>query len=387
MRVLLLHSVPLEGSGSGTYAENLARELTIRGNKVTVLYPGPMVAEKPFSIRNIEISPVPVFTNHPTVPSVSFAELNDEKVSEVMRLYINELLNLIAEERPDLIHVQHAGPWVFPASLVASIFKIPVVITLHGTGIYLCQKDQRMRSLVRTGLQCVSDVISVSTSPLDGFRKMFGDSCKSHIIPGGVDIEKFSTPTMRKEEFDEKYNLKGKKIVLFVGRLVKEKGVQVLIRAAKEYLDKDILVIISGNGSYENTLKDLASGSENIRFLPHLGKKIIDFYIHSDVVCVPSVWPEALGLVILEAMAAKTPVIASNIGGIPSVIRNGENGILVKPNDPEELANAINDIQSDYRRAEALALEGRETVEKNFSWKAITNQIEEIYERMLNNFA
>jgi len=301
-----------------------------------------------------------------------------------MHQYINELLNLIAEERPDLIHVQHAGPWIFPASLVASIFKIPVVVTLHGTGIYLCQKDPRMRSLVQAGLQCVSDVISVSTSPLDGFKEMFGSSWKSHIIPGGVDIARFSTPPMCKEEFDEKYNLKGKKIVLFVGRLVKEKGVQILIQAAKEYLGKDVVVVISGNGNYETTLKKMASGSENIRFLPHLGKRIIDFYIHSDVLCVPSVWPEALGLVILEAMAAKTPVVASDIGGIPSVIRNGENGILVKPNDPEELANAINNILSDDRKAKALALEGRKTVEESFSWEAITNQIEEIYERMLN---
>ena len=102
------------------------------------------------------------------------------------------------------------------------------------------------------------------------------------------------------------------------------------------------------------------------------------------MLCVPSVWPEALGLVILEAMAAKTPVVASVIGGIPSVIRNGENGILVKPNDPEELANAINNILSDDRKAKALALEGRKTVEESFSWEAITNQIEEIYERMLN---
>ncbi|ACR79741.1 MULTISPECIES: glycosyltransferase family 4 protein [Kosmotoga] len=387
MKVLLLHSVPLEGSGSGTYTENLACELSVRGHKVTVLYPGPMVTKKPFYTRNIEISPVPVFTNHPTVRSVSFAELSNEKVSKIIHLYINELLNLIAEERPDLIHVQHAGPWIFPASLVASVFKIPVVVTLHGTGIYLCQRDPRMRSLVQAGLQCVNDVISVSTSPLDGFKEMFGSSWKSYIIPGGVDIEKFSLPSMRKKDFDEKYNLKGKKIVLFVGRLVKEKGVQVLIQAAKKHLGKDVVVVISGNGNYENTLKKMASDSENIRFLPYLGKKIIDFYIHSDVVCVPSVWPEALGLVILEAMAAKTPVVASNIGGIPSVIRNGENGILVNPNNPEELANAINDILSDYKKAEILALEGRKTVEKSFSWEAITNQIEEIYERTLSNLA
>ena len=255
MKILLLHSVPLEGSGSGTYTKNLARELSLRGHKVTVLYPGPEIAKKTFHTQNIEISPVPVFTNHPAVPSVSFAELSDEKVSKIMHQYINELLNLIAEERPDLIHVQHAGPWIFPASLVASIFKIPVVVTLHGTGIYLCQKDPRMRSLVQAGLQCVSDVISVSTSPLDGFKEMFGSSWKSHIIPGGVDIARFSTPSMCKEEFDEKYNLKGKKIVLFVGRLVKEKGVQILIQAAKEYLGKDVVVVISGNGNYETTLK------------------------------------------------------------------------------------------------------------------------------------
>ncbi|WP_053001248.1 glycosyltransferase family 4 protein [Kosmotoga pacifica] len=375
----MLHSVPLYGSGSGTYVRKLAEEFS-KSHEVCVIYPGPPAYEK-YITHNIEIKPVPVFTSHPTEPSRSFVEYDNHEIIQIISLYLSELSKLLEKFQPDIIHVQHLGIWCPIASMLKSLLNVPVVVTAHGTGLFVIERDSRFESMIRKCCADIDEVIAVSDSLRDKVVKTFPSlKEKSATIPGGVDLSKYSKPSMSKEEWRSTYNLKDK-VILYVGRLIEEKGVQHLINVASAF--PDAIVVISGSGGYENALKEMAIGKENVLLLPHLKDKIVDFFIHSDVLCVPSIWEEALGLVILEAMAAGTPVVASNIGGIPTAVKDGETGLLFEPGDEQDMKSKIKRILENPALSEMLSKNALKMVEEKFSWETIAGDVLKIYEKLI----
>ncbi|RKX43127.1 MAG: hypothetical protein DRP33_01935, partial [Thermotogae bacterium] len=156
MRILMLHSVPLRGSGSGTYVRKLAEELS-KKHRVCVVYPGPSSKER-YITHNVKISPVPVFTSHPTEPSRSFLEYDSHEIAQIISLYLREALKVFEEFRPGIIHVQHLGIWCPIASLLKNLFGTPVVVTAHGTGMFVLKRDKRFKQLIS---KCVEDIDQV----------------------------------------------------------------------------------------------------------------------------------------------------------------------------------------------------------------------------------
>jgi len=136
-------------------------------------------------------------------------------------------------------------------------------------------------------------------------------------------------------------------IILFTaGRLEHYKGFHILINSMKEVTEKykNIKLIIAGTGNYEKELKELTNKLNLNDYIKFTGRisydKIKEHYFDSDIIIFPSIWPEPLGRLSLEAISSGKPIIASNIGGIPEIV-NDKTGILVKPNDKEELTEAI----------------------------------------------
>ena len=188
-------------------------------------------------------------------------------------------------------------------------------------------------------------------------------------IYNGVDLERFS-PAQTKESYREKLGICDErvKVATYIGQLIPEKGLDTLLEAAMTICGRreDFLFLIAGDGILkERIIRSIRERGLDSK-IRYLGQRsdAEDIYRASDVCICPSVWNEAFGLVLAEAMACGVPCIASRVGGIPEVVEAGKSGYLVPPGDPAALANAIEALLDDdqvrisfSRRARQRAIE------------------------------
>lgn len=211
------------------------------------------------------------------------------------------------------------------------------------------------------------------------------DSRKIRIIPNGVESIFFERPDV---DFKTRHNIKGK-IVLYVGRLHKEKSLDVLVRAFPLVLDqnKDANLVLVGPD--EGELARLLDLGRRLGIKDHLlwidrlgGKELVSAYYSCDVFALCSV-AEAFGISLMEAQAAGKPVVATDLGGVPYVVKNGETGLLIPPRDTKALANSLNLLLSDDDLRSRMGHEARKWAE-NFRWEKITRRIFDLYLEMLS---
>ncbi|MCX8173836.1 MAG: glycosyltransferase [Thermoplasmata archaeon] len=204
------------------------------------------------------------------------------------------------------------------------------------------------------------------------------------IIPSAVDTQRFS-PERFSPELKKRYGTF--RIVLFVGRLVYQKGVSFLIDAF-QYLPNNVLLLIVGDGPEMENLKKLAK----IRNLEHrvifLGRishfELPSYFATCDVFVLPSVSRlEAFGLVIVEAMASGKPVVVADIPGVNEVIEDGREGLLCKPMNPEDLAEKIKRLLENPDLARRLGENGRKTALEKYEWRKIAKDVERVYMEVL----
>jgi len=213
------------------------------------------------------------------------------------------------------------------------------------------------------------------------------DPAKVHVVYNGIDAEQYSPDPAT--DVLERYGVDtSKPSVVFVGRITRQKGVPVLLRAAA-HLDPEVqLVLCAGAPDTPELGAEVAGLVEELRktragviwLSGMLSKReVIQLLSHSTLFACPSVY-EPLGIVNLEAMACGTAVVASKVGGIPEVVADGETGLLVPPDDPEALAESINALTRDRDRAKAMGTAGRERAQSQFDWGKIARQTAELYE-------
>ena len=201
---------------------------------------------------------------------------------------------------------------------------------------------------------------------------------KIRVIPGGIDLSLFPDDFDIKE-VEDKFKLNGRNLILFSGKLTKYKGVKYLIQAAKNI---DAVIGITGDGPERKTLENLTNelGLKNVRFFGFVREKdLIGLYYKADVCVVPSVWDEPLGLVVLEAMASRTPVVVTRKGGIPLMVKDGYNGLFVRPHNAREIAEKVNLLLSNPEMRNKMAEKARQTVVEKFTWDRIAARYERMY--------
>jgi len=196
------------------------------------------------------------------------------------------------------------------------------------------------------------------------------------IVPNGIRLQAFD------KQLHDVSNERMSKQVLFVGRLSSVKGIDYLIEAAKIVLKQhdDATFLIVGDGEERQRLEALAIGYENhIKFCGYISRRaLIALYKRSTVLVLPSFTRlEAFGVVLLEAMACETPVIASRIPGVLDVI--GEGGFLVTPRSPQSIATAILEIFENPTNARHMGKKGRQLVEQKYDWKIVAQGILDLY--------
>ncbi len=179
--------------------------------------------------------------------------------------------------------------------------------------------------------------------------------------------------------------------VIFVGRITRQKGVPVLLRAAADLVPEAQLVLCAGQADtaeLEAEVTGLVNGLRATRsgvvWIPEMLPKpeVIQLLTHATVFAIPSVY-EPLGIVNLEAMACATAVVGSRTGGIPEVVVDGETGLLVPPGEPGPLAAALNTLIQDPDRAAAMGQAGRKRAVAEFGWPAIAAQTAALYAELV----
>jgi starch synthase len=178
--------------------------------------------------------------------------------------------------------------------------------------------------------------------------------------------------------------------VVFVGRITRQKGLPVLLRAAQQLDPAAQLVLCAGQpdtaelaAEVTELVAGLTAERSGVVWLPEMlpQREVIQLLTQAAVFACPSLY-EPLGIVNLEAMACGTAVVASQVGGIPEVVSDGETGLLVPPDDPDALAGALNSLLDDPRRACQMGERGRERAIADFSWPAIAAQTAALYSEL-----
>jgi len=266
--------------------------------------------------------------------------------------------------------------------LAALLSGVPVkIISLHDN----YRKDLRLerRIVNKILLKATDKIVAVSESIRKDIIKYDGiDSSKILVIPNGIDTERFN-PEGNFADIRKGFSIKESDIVLgFVGRVVPAKGLEYLIDALpflkKEF--KNIKLLITGEGSTMERLKKKAKENNVHDSIIFTGKRrdIPDILSCTDIFVMPSV-AEGLPNALLEAMAMGKPIVATEVGGIPEVIKNRHSGFLVPPRNPEALATAIKDLISNEQLAAKMGQAARHIVLDNFSIWSIAQKWQTLY--------
>ncbi len=396
MRILFLQAFPLWGCGSGTYTRSLAQELAQRkGNEVAILTPESKIEKKARKVPKVRTYPLElpfpaVFLSHPEWPVArKYDELSPKEVADIFKSFLQGTIKAVEDFKPDILHVQHLSLLLWVANFINALFGTNFIVTSHGTGVAAALVNKAYVPLSQDALRRAERIICVSKDNKERLLKTFGEEFreKTRIIPGGINLDKF--PEEKKITIiDKKYDLNDKKIVLFTGKLTSEKGIEYLVKAAKD-IKGDVFII--GDGPELNKSKELASKLkiENIHFLGYMGKEqekeLEEFYYRADVFVAPSVVAEALGLTILEAMAAATPVVATRKGGISLAVKNGINGFLVRAKSSKQIAESVNKILLDDVLRKKMSQNSREIVKKKFIWGKIALKFHYLYKKAKKN--
>ncbi len=396
MKILIVNHFPLEGSGSGVYTHNLAKELSDMGHEVRVVYPEHTNVEYEGFISRIILFNngyneeydldfnFPCFTSHPRSNN-TFYKLSKNQIYQYVEAFEKVVNQEVKEFKPDIIHAQHL--WITP--YIASKTDVPYVVTAHGTDLKGFVKDSRYHSYALEGAKKAGKIITISKQVDREVSELYGvDNDKKQMVMNGYDEDLFLPLDIDRNLILKEFgiDIDYKKIVSFAGKLTHFKGVDVLLKAAKIYerdSDEEVATIIAGNGElYEelNLLKDQLE-LNNIYFLGHINQnQLVKLFNIADVSTVPS-RTKPFGLVAIEALACGTPVVGTNQGGLPDFITS-DVGRLVGVGDDMELAYAIIDelIRSDKEeRSKGCYKYAKE----NFSWKHSIVEVEDIYKKVL----
>lgn len=246
-----------------------------------------------------------------------------------------------------------------------------------------------LQQIYRLGFRSADGLQAISRYLLDwGHRMGFRRDRPAELIPNGVDIALFTAPVAEQMLTAERstYHVPlGSFVITTVSRLVPKNGIDDLIRALA-LLPNRFALVIHGYGPMEQKLKELARSlgvAERVRFMGHLPRERLPAALRAaDVFARPSL-TEGLGTAFLEAMAAGVPVVATPVGGIVDFLRDGENGFLTPPREPERLAHTLQRVAGmDAERRAALAARARETVVRTYDWDVIARRMNALFQRL-----
>ncbi|OYR48485.1 hypothetical protein DJ73_19385 [Halorubrum sp. Ea1] len=364
MRIHLITSnFPPEVGGIETHVYQLAKNLA-KDHDVEVLW----ITESNNTPQHEELSvqKIPPYTyTKRTIPNVM---LRGKKILENINTF-----------DPDIIHSHNIGHNI-SISLINP--DVPVVFTNHSSQFLSEFYRGRYRDMLKFKLSF--GYADYCITPSEELRKATRKITETPVIeiPNGVNIERFhpkaeeaKIPEYSTEDF----------IVLTTRRFERKNGMRYLAEAIPR-TNKQIKYVLLGDGAEREKVQQSIESNNAMYRVSMPGtvpnEQIHKYYSRADVCIMPSL-KEAVSISALESMATGTPLIGTKVGGLPEIISDGENGLLVPPKDPEAISKAINELYSSPNILDRMSRNARDTVRKRYSWETITKNTIEIYENVL----
>lgn len=395
MKILIANHFPLEGSGSGIYSQNVARELVEQGHEALVITPSHDQQDGyPFQVRSILFSPqagevredgrlpfnFPCFTTHP-LSTTKYADLDNGQREDYVGAFESAIFEAAKAWKPTIIHAQH----LWTTAYVASKLALPYVVTAHGTDLMGFRWYEEWRAMALEGAAKARAIIAVSGEVARDTIELYGvPDERVQIIWNGFNTEIFRVMPLERDTVLIEHGLEpgAKHLIAFTGKLAEFKGIDVLLRAAALYENAlgGVSTLIVGDGELLSNLRALASELDlhGIHFLGHQDQdKVARIMNAADLAVVPS-RVEPFGLVAIEALACGTPVVATNQGGLPEFV-NERVGALVDVDDAQGLAAAvIRELETDSKNVKGPI--AAEYARDGFSWSTRVGEMIALYE-------
>jgi glycogen synthase len=339
-----------------------------------------------------------------------FANSNNQLKAVLQTLNTCVQMNAL-ETDADIVHC-HTWYAQFAGIITKLCYGIPLVITTHSLEpLRPWKREQLGRGydasswVEKTAIEMADAIIAVSKETKEDVLKYFDvDEKKIKVIYNGINLQEYVV-TEDSSALDAYGIDKAKPYVLFVGRITRQKGIIHLVNAIK-YMDPETQIVLCAGApdtpeiakEMENSVKEVKRTRNNVIWIDKMvsKKEVIQLYSHADVFCCPSIY-EPFGIINIEAMACKTAVVASAVGGIKEVVVHGETGLLVpleqqheapfEPVEPDkfsrDLAEGINKLIRNKEMRDTMAVKGRKRVEDFFDWTAIAKQVEALYKSLV----
>ncbi len=386
MKILMLtwEYPPRIVGGIARVVHDLSKRLIKDGHEVTVVtYRDNADVPEYENDKGVNVYRVDNYMIHPNNFIDWILQLNFNLVSKA-----TEIIN--KEGGFDVIH---AHDWLVAnaAKALKNAYGIPVVATIHATeagrnsGIH----DDTQRYINDTEWMLTyeaSEVIVNSNYMKNELQRLFGLPYeKINVIPNGINLSNF-IGIERDYDFRRQYAMDNEKIILYVGRLVYEKGIQHLIAAMPKVLSNyhDAKLIIAGRGGMMDELRQEASNlglNDKIYFTGYLdSKQVQKMYKCADVAVFPSTY-EPFGIVALEAMLAGVPTVVSDVGGLDEIVTHGVDGMKAYAGNANSIADSITALLYDHQLATNVSKKAKQKVKEQFNWEKIAQDTHFTYEK------
>ena len=361
--------------GSGIVGSELGRELAARGHSVHFISYALPTRVCPLNDRvhfhQVDLFDYPLFEFPPYDLALA-----------------SKILEVAEAERLDVLHMHYAIPHATAAYLAREMYKptryLPFVTTLHGTDITLVGSRKSFLPITKFSIAQSDAVTAISQYLADETCRTFGLG-GIEVIPNFINAEDYQ----RRENSSLRAELapRGEKLLMHVSNFRPVKRISdcvhtlAKIKAASKL---PVRLVMCGDGTEREAAENLAREyglADDVLFVGQV-PNIADYLSVADLLLVPS-QTESFGLAALEAMACEVPVIATRVGGLPEVVKNGENGFLVKLGDTAAMAERAIEILSDETKQRDFGKRGRELAVGQFNTERVIPMYERLYERVL----
>ncbi len=386
-----------ENDTEPSFVYDLSSLLAKRGFEVIALVPHHKGAKKEETLGNVRVIRFPYFFTRweklcydggmiPNMKKYWYARLLMPLlvVSEFIYAY-----RIAKKERVDAIHAHWIVPQGFVAAMIKKLTGMLYIVTAHAGDVFPL-KNGFLRWFGKVALRNAFYCTVNSNATKEAVAGV-ANIPNVDIVPMGVDLSAFS-PSKKDDSIRKKHCVDGE-FIFTVGRMAEKKGFKYLIDAMPRILEKlpKAKLVMIGDGPERQRLEEQAKKSGLEKSVVFAGKvthkELERWYPTADVFVLPSIVTaegdtEGLGVVFLEAIASGTPIIGSNVGGIPDIIRHNETGLLVPQKDSSALSEAIIKVLTDKKLEQKLTKNAMDFVKERFTWDIVADRFAEMFRKM-----
>jgi glycosyltransferase involved in cell wall biosynthesis len=384
---------PLTLGGAGVYAHCLCTELSKLGHEVHVVSPTIHKEHTQTTKNGIFIHRIPV-VNKPMLKTSSYwlrlrkcyRKLQEEIKFDLLHANVTSDLSLTKNQvkTPRVVTIHHLAKTTFNAVDTSPLQSFG---NMQGETSILSRLEKKLGDFDKIVIRRADKIIAVSEFTKKTITSTYHiPSSKIHVVYNGIYPALYNCSKTEIKQTKTTYNVENMPTILYVGRIEPRKGLVFLLKAFV-LLSKDIQcrLVIAGSGN-QTLLKKLAEKlriTEKIVFIIDIDDVALKhLYNACDVFVLPSLL-EGFGLTILEAMAAGKPVVATNVGGIPEIMKNNIHGKLVEPKNPVQLSKALGFYLKNPKIAKKMGEHNRKYVTENFSWIKTASETALLYKTLI----